>query len=135
MKNASSSYDVLCDVIADWFESHKDATKAGTRPKGVQTPPPARNRYLYDAGLFDHPRDGKALWEGHQYIRDRTWPDRYNASKAEGSFEARVAAWRFELIREWQLVFDSRSRHLWSDQDRANVLRAVANAAQRVADS
>lgn len=128
------NYDPLCDVISDWFQAHKDATKAGTRPPGVQTPPPARNTYIYDAGLFDHPRDGQAIWERHQYIRDLTWPDRYSGSTAEEGFHARVAAWRFDLIREWQLVFDQRTQHLWGDQDRANVLRNVANAAQRIVD-
>jgi hypothetical protein len=41
---------------------------------------------------------------------------------------------QFELLREWVIVFDERSRHLYTDQDRANVLMAVAKAAQRVAD-
>ena len=35
-------------------------------------------------------------------------------------------------MREWQLVFHEKSRHLWTDEHRANVLRAVANAARRV---
>ena len=66
--NPPSTYDVLCDVVADWFQMHKDATKAGTRPHGVQTPPPTCNKYLYDAGLFEHPRNGEALWRDHQYL-------------------------------------------------------------------
>jgi hypothetical protein len=37
-----------------------------------------------------------------------------------------------DLLREWQLVFHEKSRHLWTDEHRANVLRAVANAARRV---
>ncbi len=41
---------------------------------------------------------------------------------------------RFDLLREWVLVFDPRSRDLYSDQDRANVLKAVARSAQRIAD-
>jgi hypothetical protein len=40
----------------------------------------------------------------------------------------------FDLLREWVLVFDARSRSLHSDQDRANVLMAIAMSAQRIAD-
>jgi hypothetical protein len=40
-----------------------------------------------------------------------------------------------DLLREWQLVFHEKSRHLWTDEHRANVLRAVANAARRVTDT
>ena len=38
------------------------------------------------------------------------------------------------LIDGYTIVFDERSRHLYTDQHRANVLMAVANAAQRVVD-
>lgn len=55
-------------------------------------------------------------------------------SRATLAFEARVRASCFDLLREWVLVFDRRSRDLYSDQDRANVLMAVAVSAQRIAD-
>lgn len=132
--STTPNYDVLCDVIADWLQLHKDATKAGTRPRGVDTPKAARHEYLYFAGLYGHPRDGRALWDWLGYIRDPDWPDRRKDSPAEGSFDARVRADAFEFLREWAVVFDPRSRHLWTAQHRANVLRAVANAAQRIAN-
>jgi hypothetical protein len=70
---------------------HKQLTRDGIKIDGVRTPPAARHKYLYAAGIFDPAQ------------RD-----------------------------EWQLVFHEQSRHLWSDEHRANVLRAVANAARRV---
>lgn len=127
-------YDALCDVIEDFYEAHKSSTREGSRPDGVQTPPVARNPYLYNAGLFGHPRDGRALYEFFAWVRDRDWPDRYRDGAAGRAFHARVRAGRFDLLREWVIVFDPRTRGLYSDQDRANVLRAVANAAQRIAD-
>jgi hypothetical protein len=131
---AASKYDPLCDVIADWLQMHKDATKAGTRPEGVDTPKAARHEYLYDAGLYGKPRNGQALWDWFSYIRDPEWPDRDKDGPAVGAFDARVRADAFEFLREWAVVFDPRTRHLWTAQHRANVLRAVANAAQRIVD-
>lgn len=132
--SAAPNYDVLCDVVADWLQMHKDATKAGTRPPGVDTPAVARHEYLYYAGLYGHPCDGKALWDWFSYIRDPGWPDRHRDDPAGGSFDARMRADAFGFLREWAVVFDSRSRHLWTAQHRANVLKAVANAAQRIAN-
>jgi len=57
-----------------------------------------------------------------------------NGTTAERALDARVRAGRFALLREWVIVFDPRSRGPYSDQDRANLLRTVANAAQRIAD-
>jgi len=131
----SDKYDPLCDVIEDWYEAHKAATRAGNRPPGVQTPPVARHEYLRKAGLFDGERDGRGLYDFFAWVRDPSWPDRHDPdSKPSGAFHARVRAGRFDLLREWVIVFDPRTRHLYSDQDRANVLRSVANAAQRIAD-
>ncbi len=128
-------YDVLCDVIADWLEAHKSLTKAKIKYEGVATPSAARHEYLYDAGLYGRERDGKALYDYFDWVRDPEWPSRSGKpTKAKSAFDARVRADRFDLLREWVLVFDARSRHLYSDQDRANVLGAVARSAQRIAD-
>lgn len=131
-----SNYDPLCDVIAEWYEMHKQLTHDGIKIDGVRTPPAARHKYLYAAGIFDSAqRDGQAIWDDFSYIRNREWPDNYRGGSADDAFDARVAAWRMDLLREWQLVFHERSRHLWTDEHRANVLRAVANAARRVTAS
>ncbi len=130
---AASKHDPLYDVIAEWYEMHKDLTRQGIKIDGVHTPPAARHKYLYAAGIFDQAdRDGQAIWDAFESIRKPTWSDSYNGSDPGGAFDARVAAWRFDLLREWQLVFNEKSRHLWDDEHRANVLRAVANAARRV---
>lgn len=133
-------YDPLCDVIADWLNAHKALTKSGARPEGVSTPRAARHEYLYDAGLYDHERNGRALYEYFAWVRDPEWPARSVEEAARGdkaalAFDARVRAGAFELLREWVLVFDPRSRHLYTDQDRANVLMAIALSAQRIADA
>jgi hypothetical protein len=128
-----SKYDALCDVVAEWYEMHKQLTREGIKIDGVRTPPAARHKYLYAAGIFDAAqRDGTAIWDAFSYIRNPHWPDSYRGSSAERAFDARVAAWRMDLLREWQLVFHQKCRHLWSDEHRANALRAVANAARRV---
>lgn len=128
-----SKFDPLCDVVEAWYEMHKQLTRDGIKIHGVRTPPAARHRYLYAAGIFDPTqRDGKAIWDEFAYIRDPDWPDNYGGGSADDAFDARVAAWRMDLLREWQLVFHEKSRHLWTDAHRANVLRAVANAARRV---
>ncbi len=131
---SSDRYDALCSVLEDWFERHKQLTRDRVKIDGVCTPPVARHTYLYDAGLFGRDRNGKAIWDAFGYVRDPNWPRGYSGSKAEQAFDARVRAGRFDLLREWVLVFDARSRPLYSDQDRANVLLAVANAAKRIAD-
>ena len=125
-------FAALCPVIRDWFEAHKRATRDGTRPPGVQTPPPARHTYIYAAGLFDHEPNGREIWDALSYVHSREWPDNFKGGKADQAFDARVRAGRFDLLREWVVVFDERSRRLYSDQDRASVLRAAANAAQRI---
>ncbi len=131
-----SNYDPLCDVIAEWYEMHKQLTRDGIKIDGVRTPPAARHNYLYAAGIFDPAqRDGQAIWDDFSYIRNPDWPDGYRGSSADRAFDARVAAWRMDLLREWQLVFHEKSRRLWSDEHRADVLRAVANAARRVTGS
>jgi hypothetical protein len=128
-----SKYDPLCDVIAEWYEMHKQLTREGIKIEGVRTPPAARHRYLYAAGIFDAAqRDGKTIWDAFSYIRKPEWPDSHRDDSAGRAFDARVAAWRMDLLREWQLVFHERSQRLWSDEHRANILRAVANAARRV---
>ena len=128
-----SNYDPLCEVIAEWYEMHKQLTRDGIKIDGVRTPPAARHKYLYAAGIFDPAqRDGQAIWDDFSYIRNPDWPDNYRGSGADRAFDARVAAWRMDLLREWQLVFHEKSRPLWTDEHRANVLRAVANAARRV---
>jgi hypothetical protein len=123
-----SKYDPLCDVVADWYEIHKQLTRDGVKIDGVRTPPAARHKYLYAAGIFDAAqRDGQAIWDAFSYIRTPDWPDSYRPDSANRrAFDARVAAWRMDLLREWQLVFHEKSRHLWTDEHRANVLRAVA---------
>ena len=136
MTTTNDRYDVLCDVIADWLEAHKALTKAKIKYEGIKTPRAARHEYLYDAGLYPGgERNGKALYDYFAYVRDPEWPThpRKPESKASLAFDARVRASRFDLLREWVLVFDHRSRHLYSDQDRANVLMAVALSAQRIA--
>ena len=133
-------YDVLCDVVADWLEAHKGLTRAGAKYRGVSTPKAARHEYLYDAGLYGRERNGKALYDYFDWVRDPGWPSRRvttttgSASKATLAFDARVRADRFDLLREWVVVFDPRSRDLYTDQDRANVLMAVAISAQRIAE-
>lgn len=136
MMTTTDPYDVLCDVITDWLEKHKGLTKAKIRYEGVSTPRAARHEYLYDAGLYGGERNGKALYDFFGWVRDPEWPTRVvvESSKARLAFDARVRADRFDLLREWVVVFDPRSRHLYSDQDRANVLMAVARSAQRIAD-
>ena len=131
-----SKFDPLCDVVDEWYEMHKQLTRDGIKIDGVRTPPAARHKYLYAAGIFDPAqRDGQAIWDAFAYIRKPHWPDSYRGSSAERAFDARVAAWRMDLLREWQLVFHEKSRHLWRDEHRANVLCAVANAARRVTGS
>ena len=136
MTTADDRYDVLCDVIADWLDAHKELTKSGVKHEGIRTPAVARNEFLYNAGLYGGERNGKALYEFFEWVRDPDWPTRPRKTESAPSkaFEARVRASRFDLLREWVLVFDPRSRHLYSDQDRANVLMAVAKSAQRIAD-
>jgi hypothetical protein len=66
----ASNYDPLCDVIAEWYEMHKQLTRDGTKIDGVRTPPAARHRYLYAAGIFDPAqRDGQAIGDDFSYIR------------------------------------------------------------------
>jgi len=139
MTTADDPYDVLCDVIAEWLEAHKTLTKTKVRYEGVSTPKAARHQYLYDAGLYDGKRNGKALYDHFAWVHDPDWPTREDMaagepSKARLAFDARVRVGRFDLLREWVLVFDPRSRPLYSDQDRANVLMAVAMSARRIAD-
>jgi hypothetical protein len=139
MTTANDRYDGLCDVIAEWLDRHKELTKAKVKFEGVNTPAAARHEYLYDAGLYGGERNGKALYDYFYWVRDRVWPTlpvttAGKPSKATLAFDARVRAGQFELLREWVLVFDPRSRDLYADQDRANVLMAVAMAAQRIAD-
>ena len=127
---------MLCDVIADWLEAHKALTRAKIKYEGIRTPAAARHEYLYDAGLYNGERNGKALYDWFAYVRDPEWPiDPVDpSSKNALAFDARVRADRFDLLREWVLVLDPRSRDLYADQDRANVLKAVARSAQRIAD-
>ena len=128
-------YEPLCDVIAEWLQRHKDLTKAGKKFEGIRTPAVARHEYLRFAGLYGGDRDGTQIYAALNWVRDRDWPHRSDPkSKAQQAFDARVRVGQFELLREWVIVFDERSRHLYTDQDRANVLMAVAKAAQRVAD-
>jgi hypothetical protein len=135
MTTTSDRYDVLCDVIEDWLKAHKSLTKAKIRYPGVATPKAARHKYLYDAGLYGGECNGRALYDFFHWVRNPKWPTApYTGGKAELAFDARVRAGQFELLREWVLVFDPRSRHLYSDQDRANVLLAVAMSARRIAD-
>ena len=136
MTTTTDPYDVLCDVITDWLEKHKGLTKAKIKYEGVSTPRAARHEYLYDAGLYGGERNGKALYDFLGWVRDPEWPTRVvvESSKARLAFDARLRADRFDLLREWVVVFDPRSRHFYSDQDRANVLMAVARSAQRIAD-
>ena len=127
-------YDVLCDVIADWLETHKGLTKAKIKYAGVSTPKAARTSIL---------RRRPIRWRTRRQSAVRLLPlgpraelaARYTGGKADQAFHARVRADRFDLLREWVLVFDPRSRHLYSAQDRANVLMAIAMAAQRIADN
>lgn len=135
MTTPDKRYDVLCDVIADWLQTHKDLTKEKDMPEGVNTPKAARHKYLYDARLYGHERNGMALYDHFGWVRDPNWPrESGKPSKATLAFDARVRADRFHLLREWVLVFDPRSRDLYSDRDRANVLMAVAMSAQRIAN-
>ncbi len=140
MTTPNDRYDVLCDVITDWLEAHESLTKAKAKYEGVSTPRAARHEYLYFAGLYDHERNGRALYDHFKWVRDPEWPAAEQSawasqpSKATLAFDARVRAGRFDLLREWVLVVDPRSRHLYSNQDRANVLMAVAMSAQRIAD-
>ena len=134
--HAEPNYDVLCDVISDWLEAHKELTRSGEKLDGVSTPRAARHEYLYDAGLYPPrgERNGRRLYEVFAYVKGPDWPREDEPDgRARRSFDARVRANRLDLLREWIIVNDPRSRSLYTDADRANVDQAIAIARRRLA--
>ena len=136
MTTTNDRYDVLCDVIEDlaggpqgFSPRPRSSTRASKRrrPRGTSTCMTPASTATSGTARQSTTR--------FAYVRDPEWPTHAGepSSPAELAFDARVRVDRFDLLREWVLVFDPRSRHLYSDQDRANVLMAVALSAQRIA--
>ena len=134
--NTEPNYDVLCDVISDWLEAHKELTKSGEKLDGVSTPRAARHEYLYDAGLYPPrgERNGRKLFEVFSYVKGPGWPrEDERDGRARRAFDARVRADRLDLLREWIIVNDPRSSPLYTDAHRANVDKAIEMARRRIA--
>jgi hypothetical protein len=97
---------VLCDVIEDWLEAHKDLRRNKAQIEGVATPKAARHEYLCAACLYGGQHNGKAIYDFFECVRDPDWPQRAadalptRRRAPPATRSTRVCASRFDLLRE-----------------------------------